>query len=94
MPTAYLMLKAPNFEPEGDDTLNVRLSWYSRGHAFEELRSTIDAEKAIFHRIISGVRKAVHGPGELSMSEADAFVEALQHYKAERAVALTTQAKE
>jgi len=94
MPTSYTILKAPNFEPEGDDTLIVRLSWSSRGHAFEELRATIDAEKAVFHRIISSVRKAVFGPGALSMSEADAFVEALQHYKSERAVALTTQAKE
>jgi hypothetical protein len=65
--------------------------------AFCELRATIDAEKAVFHRIISGARKAVFGPGELSMSEADAFVEALQHYQSERAVArttLTAQAKE
>lgn len=61
---------------------------------FCELRVTIDAEKAIFHRIISGVRKAVFGPGALGMREADAFVEAWQHYKSERAVALTTQAKE
>jgi hypothetical protein len=57
--------------------------------SFCELRATIDAEKAVFHRIISGARKAVFGPGELSMREADAFVEALQHYQSERAVALT-----
>jgi len=94
MPTSYTMLKALNVEQEGDDTLIVRLSWYSRGHSFEELRATIDAEKAVFHRIISGVRKAAFGPGALSMSEADACVEALQHYKSERAVSLTTQAKE
>ena len=61
---------------------------------FCELRATIDAEKAVFYRIISGVRKAVFGPGALSMSEADVFVEALQYYKSERAVALITQAKE
>jgi len=64
---------------------------------FCELRATIDAEKAVFHRIVSGARKAVFGPGALSMSEADAFVEALQQYKVERAVALTaltTQPKE
>lgn len=61
---------------------------------FCELRATIDAEKAVFHRIISGARKAVFGPGALSMSEADAFVEALQQYKVERAVTLTKQPKE
>ena len=61
---------------------------------FCELRATIDAEKAVFHRIVSGPRKAVFGPGVLSMSEADAFVEALQQYKVDRAVALTTQTKE
>jgi len=47
---------------------------------FCELRATIDAEKAVFHRTVSGARKAVFGPGALSMSEADAFVEALQRH--------------
>jgi hypothetical protein len=61
---------------------------------FCELRATIDAEKAVFHRIKSGARKAVFGPGALSMSEADAFVEALQQYKVERVVPLTTQPQE
>jgi hypothetical protein len=61
MSASYIMLKAPNFEPEGDDTLIIRLSWSSRGHTFEELQATIDAEKAVFQRIFSGVRKAVLG---------------------------------
>jgi len=34
MPASNTMLKAPKFEPEGDDTLIVCLSWPSRGNAF------------------------------------------------------------
>jgi hypothetical protein len=88
------MLKAPKFEPEGDvlDCASLlALTWPCFSAS---CRATIDAEKAVFHRIVSCARKAVFGPGALSMGEAEAFVEALQQYKVDRAVALTTQTKE
>jgi hypothetical protein len=39
MSASNTMLKAPKFEPEGDATLIMRLSWPSRGHAFLRVAS-------------------------------------------------------